>query len=161
MSIKVMSFDSSTKKTGVAFFVDGQLTNYKLLDYSEIKDTETRIEKMSKAIWNELCIFSPAFVFAEDTWNARNIATSKLLTEILGVIKGWCIGNNRDFKKLLPSEWRKYAGINQSKKKREELKAESIAYVKKKYNIDVNDDVADAITLGDSVFNYFDGLLDL
>lgn len=39
--------------------------------------------------------------------------------------------------------------------KREQLKQEAIDYVKEKYNIEVNDDIADAICIGDAVLNLF------
>lgn len=80
------------------------------------------------------------------------------LSKILGVVLGWTISHVCEYHQIMPSEWRKYAGIKQGKKKREELKAESIAYVKKRYRIDVNDDVADAISLGDAVCNYYQKL---
>jgi len=47
-------------------------------------------------------------------------------------------------------------GMDQGKKKREELKQMSIDYVKNHFNVDVNDDVADAICIGvayDSMFS--------
>lgn len=39
--------------------------------------------------------------------------------------------------------------------KREQLKQESIQYVKEKYCVDVGDDVADAICIGDAVIKMF------
>lgn len=50
---------------------------------------------------------------------------------------------------VYPSEWRKVLGIKQGAGvKREALKAADIQWVKTKFNIDVNDDIADAIGIG-------------
>ena len=50
---------------------------------------------------------------------------------------------------VYPSEWRKVLGIKQGAGvKRETLKAADIQWVKTKFNIDVNDDIADAIGIG-------------
>lgn len=40
--------------------------------------------------------------------------------------------------------------------KRDQLKKEAIDYVKDKYKIDVCDDIADAICIGDAVVKMFD-----
>ena len=50
---------------------------------------------------------------------------------------------------LYPSEWRSRCGLHTGRGiKREELKKADIAFVKKVYNIEVNDDIADAIGIG-------------
>ncbi|MGE9950112.1 hypothetical protein [Coprococcus catus] len=57
---------------------------------------------------------------------------------------------------IRPSSWRKAINLKQNKNiKREQLKQEAIDYVKEKYNIEVNDDIADAICIGDAVLNLF------
>ena len=50
---------------------------------------------------------------------------------------------------------RKYVGLEQGGKKRAELKAASMEYVKSKYGIEVNDDTADAICIGGAVLNMY------
>lgn len=50
---------------------------------------------------------------------------------------------------IYPSSWRAKLGIKNGRGiKRTSLKEADIAFVKNKYNIDVNDDVADAICIG-------------
>lgn len=151
---KFISIDPSTNKTGLAYFEDGVLAEYRLIDLSALKDNpEMRFDNMAKEILNYLSIHSPTIVWAEETWNAQNIQTTKTLSELLGIIHGWCIARGVDFHKILPSQWRRLCGIEQGKKKRAELKQASIAYCQKKYKLTVNDDVADAIALGDGVIN--------
>ena len=49
---------------------------------------------------------------------------------------------------MRPTQWRKLVGINQSKKKREILKQEAISLVKELYQVESNDDEAEAILIG-------------
>lgn len=153
---KFVSIDSSTNKTGIAFFKNGKLDTYQLVDMSNLKsDPDKRFNAMADAIVGYLDTYDPSVVWIEDTWNAQNIQTTKTLSELIGIVRGWCLVKQKDFHKILPSEWRRYCGIVQGKKKRAELKAASIEYVLQRYGITVNDDVADAIALGDGVINYY------
>lgn len=157
--MKVCGLDISTKKTGVSFGEDEKILSYDLIDKSDITDVEDRINKMALALIEKLNVEKPEIVWIEDTWNARNIQTTKELTRIIGVVNGWCIMNNAEFNLIMPSRWRKLVSIEQGKKKRQELKELSIKYVKDNFNIDVNDDVADSICILDAAFVYYGGSL--
>lgn len=148
--------DIASRKTGIAKFVNGELDDYDLLDYSDIKDSDLRVDEMSRAIIKKLDYYSPIILVVEDTWKKNNVQTTKMLSELIGVARGWAISNKCNWNKLLPSEWRRYCGIEQGNKKRPELKQASIDYVKEKYNIEVNDDVADSIAMADGYCNIFD-----
>jgi hypothetical protein len=64
--------------------------------------------------------------------------------------------NDCEFNTIRPTEFRKELDFVQGKNvKREELKQQAINYVKKIYNLEVNDDVADAICIGCAVINKF------
>ena len=94
----------------------------------------------------------PGIIYQEYTWVSRNPKTALMLTTILGAVRGWALANNCVWHSIAPATWRSNLGIN--KGKRNELKAESIDFVKQKLNIDVpNDDVADAICIGMSAIN--------
>ena len=55
---------------------------------------------------------------------------------------------------IYPSSWRAKLGIKNGRGiKRTSLKEADIAFVKNKYNIDVNDDTADAICIGLAVYS--------
>jgi hypothetical protein len=61
--------------------------------------------------------------------------------------------NNLPIEYIYPSSWRAKLGIKNGRGiKRTTLKEADIAFVKEKYNIDVNDDIADAICIGLSYF---------
>lgn len=55
---------------------------------------------------------------------------------------------------LYPSEWRKVCGIKQGRGvQRSTLKQSDINFVKQHFNIQVNDDIADAICIGYAYIN--------
>lgn len=156
INMKLISFDASSKKTGVAEFNNGELNKFFLIDYSEIKDRDERTKLMVKSILEELNIYHPDIIVIEDSWNAANVDVTKLLTLIMGSTFGWAVSNNSEWHTLLPSQWRRLCNIDQGKKKREELKQESITYVFNEYGITVNDDVADAVAIGRGYINCFE-----
>lgn len=153
--MRFCGIDASSKKTGICLLIDGELSEYKLLDYSFYDDTEKRMELMCNALLKQLNKYNPDCLYIEDSWNAMNVETTKLLTRIMGVTYAWCLSKKREWHSILPSQWRKYCGIQQGKKKRKELKQASIDYVKEKYGIDVGNDEADSIALADGVCNYY------
>ena len=57
---------------------------------------------------------------------------------------------------MRPTQWRKLVGIDQSKKKREILKQEAISLVKELYQLESNDDEAEAILIGLAAIKLFE-----
>ena len=153
---KLVSLDTSTKKSGVALFENGVLTDYRLFDYSKVKDVEQRIDMMGGQLWEYLEEVMPDVIYIESPQgHGKNVYMIGKLSEIMGMVRAYAVIHRCDYNELTPSEWRKNAGFAQGKKKRDELKAMSIKYVKDNYSIDVEDDVADAISIGCSVINFF------
>lgn len=155
---RMVSVDSSTKKTGISLFINGELQETKLIDLSSCKEpTDERINMMGSALIILLSTWHPSMVYAEEPkGHGSNLELVRKLAEVLGVIRGWCIDNSAEYHEVKPSEWRSYLGLKQGGKvKREELKRESIEYVRNKYNILVNDDVADSICIGDAMISKY------
>lgn len=154
--VTMCSIDSSSKKTGIAIYKNGKYTSHKLLDCSKDKIMDSRFKKMALDILNTLNEIKPNIIYIEETVVLRNAQTQRFLTRLQGVVYAWCIQNNCEFNTIRPSSWRKAINLKQNKNiKREQLKQEAIDYVKEKYNIEVNDDIADAICIGDAVLNLF------
>lgn len=146
---RVVSIDSSTKKTGAALFINGKLKEYKLIDLSDNRSVNDRMNLMGKELQDLLSYWKPELVVIEEpNGYGKNIQVYRYLSEIIGIVRIWAFNHKCTMEEIKPSVWRKRIGINQSKKKRDELKAESIAYVKNTYGLEVNDDVADAICIG-------------
>ena len=148
----LVAIDASTNKTGMSIWKNKKCIGVLLLDYAYIKDTDERIKTMCNSIWNELNKYSPTDVYVEDTYCGKNPKVQKLLNRIQGVVYAWCIRKNKKFNMILPSQWRKYIdGFPNGKGvERPELKDFSVKYVTNKYKIECNDDIADAVLIGEA-----------
>lgn len=154
MYCRLVGMDSSSKSSGMSIWEDGILKEYKIVKCDE-KDMEHRFNHMSLSLWNELENCKPSVLYMEETVVVRNPQVQRFLTRLQGVVYSWCMLNNCEFNTIRPTQWRKLAGINNSKKKRPELKLEAINLVKEKYKIEANDDVAEAILIGEAALNKF------
>lgn len=153
-----VSMDTSTKKSGLAFYQDGELKDYELIDFEKIRDVDIRINEMGKAIIDRLNIYSPTLLYIEiPKGHGRNLELVRKLATVMGIVRGWCLANECEYHDVMPSVWRGWCpDFNQGGKERDELKEESIFWVKRKYGYEVNDDVADAICLGAGVLKHFE-----
>lgn len=151
MEHKILSFDTSTKKTGVAVFVDGQLQKYKIIDLSDIKNTDERFRRMIKMIYETIDKVDPDVVAVEEMVVPRNPQTQRMLTMILGAIYGRCFSLNIHYCSLRPTQWRKLVRNEDEKlpKGRDDLKEWSIKKVEELYGVKgIDDNVSDAILIG-------------
>ena len=169
--IVMLTIDSSTKKTGIAVWINGYFKKRYLINYDEkdnkgksyykdCKTMDTRYPLMVRDIYNILNQYQPKILYIEDEVVSRNMATCRFLFRLQGVIEGWCLSNGCEFNTVRPSQWRSACGFEQGKgHDRDDLKKQAIAFVKKIYGIDVTDDEADAICIGYYVLKLF-GLVD-
>ena len=155
--VKMVSIDSSTKKTGMALYIDGKLSDYGLINLSkETCSTDERINIMGKKIIQVLNSWQPTIIYIEEPQGrGSNVSLVKKLAELIGFVRAWSVINDSYIEEVTPSVWRKYLGMQQGKKKREELKQMSMNHVKETYGIDVGDDVADAICIGSAMTNRY------
>ena len=148
--MRIIGIDASTKCTGMSLFENGKLVEHVVIDLSKEKDSEARMSLMMKRIGDILKRWDGHVLFVEDSWSAANVEVTKKLSNILGAIMYVCVETGCGFNKFRPSEWRKIIGLPLGKKKRAELKAEAIQYVKDTYKLDVGDDEAEAICIGEA-----------
>ena len=114
---------------------------------------------MSQAIWKLLDTLAPNILYIEETYAAVNPQTTKILTRLQGVVYAWCMNHECEFNTIRPSLWRKHLNFTQGKGiKRNQLKEQSVKYVLDNYGLDVGDDEADAICIGDAVLKMFGDL---
>lgn len=155
---KLISLDTSTSSTGYAVYISGKLHRYDLIDFKRIKNTDERIKEMILKIYEIIETEKPQIIVAEMTVVTRNAQAQRNLTMILGAIQGKCLENNIFFSLLRPTEWRKLVNNEKEKlpRKREELKQWSKQKVSDILGInDINDDVSDAILIGQAYINRF------
>ena len=155
---KLISLDTSTLSTGYAVYILGKLHRSDLIDFKRIKNTDERIKEMILKIYEIIETEKPQIIVAEMTVVTRNAQTQRNLTMILGAIQGKCLENNIFFSLLRPTEWRKLVNNEKEKlpRKREELKQWSKQKVSDILGInDINDDISDAILIGQAYINRF------
>lgn len=143
---RVIAFDQATEHFGLSVWDDGQLVFYSLYNFSG--DTVSRLIKIKKFV-QDIVInnWHPDYIVMEDIQQQHGaVLTYKILAMLLGILEVICAENNIFYEVVSPNVWRKYAGT--CGKNRREEKLLSIAIVKEKYNITVNDDVAEAILIG-------------
>ena len=161
--MRLLALDASTKSTGVALFEDN-----KLLDYKCITASSTDMIKRITKIINELVEYlnqNPVDkVILEEVRpeTGTNLNTYRALMWMQAAI-AFMLHENFPRVKLeyvYPSEWRAACGIKTGRGVlRAEQKEYDIQFVRDKYSINVNDDIADAIGLGHSQVNekdYYD-----
>lgn len=158
MSCKLISLDTSTKISGIAVFINGELSSHSAIDLSKEKDMNIRFNNMSKRLWAYLESENPDIIYIEEMVVTRNANTQRFLTRLQGVVYAWCMLNNCDFNTIRPSVWRKFDPIEHKGKKRDELKEEAVSFIKSKYNIEIVDDEAEAILIGLAVFEMYKSL---
>lgn len=150
----VAGIDGSTKLTGIAIMEDGELKYYTLIDLHLEKDSMQRIRMMLLKIYDVLVRYDIDAVYMEKAFNNSNTKTTMMLANLAGGVMLYCAKNDIEFIHPEPSVWRAKIGLGQGRGvKRDVLKAEAIAAVKKEYGIDVNDDTAEAILIARSAFD--------
>ena len=147
-TIKLISFDQSTKNTGYSCFVDGKWQWSRTIDLHKITDKEVRTSKMIQSIYEILESEKPDIVAFEQVANQSNVKTVVTLAQLQGAIIGKCVEMNIPYKIIEPSHWRRICGIAQGKKKREELKQESLKLAHELFDENLGEDAAESALLG-------------
>lgn len=145
---KVLILDIATKKTGYAYFENGNLK-------------ESGIIKTNKG-WQQMAINVDTFItelgklnqiIVEENIIGRNKKGSITLGKIKGAIE-YMYFDTVEFKEINNSSWKKHFDISKGTKGKrgqapsEVQKERSIKLVKSMFGLDVSDDEADAILLG-------------
>lgn len=155
--MKILSLDLSTKSTGFAIFDGEQLIEYGCLTATSYQAI-ARIKKIANQILelinkhNDIEKIIVEEVRPEnDQRGVGNLRTHKVLMWLQAALE-FLIFDNFSLIKIeyiYPSEWRSKCGIHTGKGiHRDALKQADIKFVKDKYGILVNDDIADAIGIG-------------
>lgn len=148
----VLALDISTKSTGAAIFNDTELIHYTCLTATST-NVFNRIDKITDQIQQLIKKYKPTAVVVQDPLPAQsghNMSVYKKLTWAQGIIGDLMNKYKLEFTYMFTSsQWRSKVGISTGRGiKRESLKSKDIAKVKELYNIEVNDDIADAILIG-------------
>lgn len=153
---KLLSLDTSSSKTGWAYFLDGKYKKSGVIDLDtkenrkKYKDnSDRRIEDMCLAVWGLLQKHKPDIIVIEKLNVSRNMNAVRVLSKVIGTVYTYYIlTDDCYYFEIQPTQWRSRLGMQSGRKKREELKRLSIEYVKNTLGIDVTDDEADSICAG-------------
>lgn len=155
--MKIMSLDASSKSTGVAIFDDNKLIHYECITATST-DTIKRIQKMTDGINELLNKYSVSKIIMEEVIPEQGfrMQTHRILMWVQAAV-AFVVHDNHPkvtIEYINASSWRATCGIKTGGGiKRDELKIADINFVKNKYNIEVNDDIADAICIGHAYIN--------
>ena len=136
--MRILSVDQSTRCSGYAFFENNMYIQSGVIDMSKSKlETEERSFAMAKEIWKIIKKYKPQSIVLEGVQQQANPRTMIILARLAGMIIGYAEAHNVHVRILLPSQWRKVLGYSQGAKvKRQELKQQSIDYVKKNLELE-------------------------
>ena len=155
--MKILSLDLSTKSSGWALFDNGVLRDYGCITSSStdlLKRINVMVDGFNEILkkYNDIDKIIAEEVRPENGGFEKSIQTNRVLMWLQGQI---AITVHEYYDKdveivyIYPSTWRSACGIQTGRgKKRNTLKQEDINFVKDKFKIDVNDDIADAIGIG-------------
>ena len=149
--MKILSMDQSTRITGFAVFDDGRYIKSGVIDLHKIKDTDERSKQMAVEICRLIENAKPDVVIIEEVQQQSNTSTVIKLARIQGVAIGFCAAHNIDLHILTPSRWRSALGYKQGPKvRREELKQQSLDFVKNNFKLELIEDEAEAVCINEA-----------
>jgi len=152
----MLSIDQATVVSGWAVFTDGKYVCSGSINLSKC-DKESKFDKMSLSLINLLSDIKPDFVIFEKTALQINTATLILLSQLQGIIMGYCILNNIPYFIYSPNQWRKQLGFKVGRGiKRNELKAFAQDYVMQTLNKHIDEDEAESICMGLAYLKLFE-----
>lgn len=155
---KLISFDTSTSSTGYAVYLNGKLDSYGNLALSK-DEKQSGIPKhliMTVKILSLLGKEKPDIIVTELTCVPKGTETQRMLDRILGNLEVWAFIHNTFYDELRPSVWRSRVRGNESLPNGRTLKKEwSKSRVFNQYGITVNDDISDAILIGEAYIKMF------
>lgn len=156
--MNLIAIDGSTKSSGIAIYKHNKLQQTECIKATS-SDLFNRIKKMVLQI-DKILVQNPDLEYLvleqvrQDGF--KNIKTYKALMYLQGCIMLLVHQKHKhiEVQFLYPSEWRKVCQIKQGRGvQRTSQKQNDIQWVKENFNLQVNDDIADAIGIGYAYIN--------
>lgn len=155
MGYKLLSLDTSTASTGWALYINGKYVESGCIKTDK---AQNKLSVMVSRLFYLIETKHPDAIIAEEMVVVRNAQVARNLTMILGALYGKCIEENIEWQTLRPTEWRKLIDPGKKPRRREELKDWSKQKVGELFGLtNINDDVSDAILIGQAYLNMFKG----
>ena len=142
---RVIGFDNASHNMGVAIFDSGKLVFYKLLQFNQ-GTTIQRLNKIRDVLEEQIIPdWEPDIIQIEGIQHQASYATYEVLTKLQGIFEMAADRFGVRIEKDRSSTWRSHFNIN--RRKREDDKKAAISLVKDMYDIEVTDDIAEAILI--------------
>lgn len=161
---KLMGLDTSSTITGWALFENGKYINSDILfhDYKKL-DPVIRVEDMCIDIVNTLNKYNPDIVVIERPPYCKDPKTLIMLSEIVGVAKGWSLTKGFcEYVEYAPNEWRKLVA-NEGEiipTKREKCKLwDKQKFIELVGREPIDDNEADAFLIGLARINFINNII--
>ena len=127
---RIVSLDTSSRKSGFAVFEGGKLMTSGVIVPPKDMDRESRINLMCKKIFDILDKYKPGSIIIEKMVVANNPPVQRILSEIIGAVRGYSIINDKEFVEYSPVVWRKEV-LRKNEKMPRNRKAAKLWSVKK------------------------------
>lgn len=145
-----MGVDGSTTSTGIGIFDNEKLLYYECIKPKSKLLWQDRVMVIAQRLNAILDEYRPSVIYMEDVPLKDGKPTILKLGAVRGVVIGLCGIYNIKLDAESVSDWRRNAGFYGDGKeglKRDEMKKKAVKEVKRLFNIDVNDDVAEGILI--------------
>lgn len=148
---RILAFDQALNVSGWSVF-----DNKKLIKFGKQKtegtDSVTKICRTKTWVANMIYRWKPNLVVFEDIQlqvidGSEQVVVYKKLASLLGVLQNYCYETGIAFKTVPPATWRAHSQIKG--KTRTDKKKNAQLLIKTKYNVNVSQDEADAILIGE------------
>lgn len=148
-----ISIDQATRKTGIAYWKDNELVKVGLISKNE-KDFGKRLNQIKESIFNEIISFQAEKIVIEgiqlesieDQSKDISVETFRKLAMLQGILISLFVELGVQYEIIPPSVWKSKVNIFYNKRK--DQKKAAIRVVKELLNLDVSEDIADAILIG-------------
>lgn len=142
---RVMGIDNATQNMGISIFDDGKLVFQTLIKIGG-SNFEDRIQTIFNMMEHQIIKeWEPDYMIFEDIQYQNNYQTYKKLAMLLGLLIVAAQNAGVKWEVVPPVTWRSHFGISG---KRETVKKQAISKIATMYQLDVTDDIAEAILIG-------------
>lgn len=149
MGRAILALDQSSQVSGYAVFINGQLETYGHFTFKD-SDIGARLGKIRNKVIELIDSYNINELVLEDIQLQQNVgsnvATFKILAEVLGVLLELANYYNIKATVILASSWK--SKLKFKARQRQQQKAEAQELVNRLYGIKATQDEADAICIG-------------
>lgn len=158
--MRLLALDQSSHISGYAVFIDGKLKTYGKIDLKD-SDVGIRLTQLRKELIKLIMDNDIDYIAFEDIYmdgqKVNNVQTFKVLAEVFGVCYELFTELEIPCEAVLAGTWKSTLGIKG--KTRPEQKKGAQEYVKNRFQVNVIQDVADALCIGAHIIrsnDYYD-----